>query len=282
MIARHSAFLFKDRDLPSSQIAGQLGVRYLMTGGLQRLGRKLRLRVQLTEAETDRVIWSDRYDGDLGDLFAFQDDVTAMIAARLAVQISAAEQRRLLAENPPELRAYGLFLRGQDLYLRDSAGNEPPCAAPVRRGGARRSQLRAQLRRLVPDVQGSLALRWTDTPELCLEQAVDAGAALDRARPVRRARPCRPSASPAFQTRHDESLAAYQRATSSIRTMPTSSPRLARAHHRAATRSERLELLQRAMRLNPFYPDWYLWYLGEAYFDLGDYEEVDPDAQQNA
>ena len=89
-----------------------------MTGGLQRLGRKLRLRVQLTEADTDRVIWSDRYDGDLGDLFAFQDDVTAMIAARLAVQISAAEQRRLLAEHPPDLRAYGLILRGQDLCLR--------------------------------------------------------------------------------------------------------------------------------------------------------------------
>ena len=66
VIARHSAFLFKDRDLPFAQIAGQLGVRYLMTGGLQRSGRKLRLRVQLAEAETDRVIWSDRYDGTLG------------------------------------------------------------------------------------------------------------------------------------------------------------------------------------------------------------------------
>ena len=67
-----------------------------MTGGLQRLGRKLRLRVQLTEADTDRVIWSDRFHGDLSDLFAFQDEVTAMIAARLAVQISATEQRRVL------------------------------------------------------------------------------------------------------------------------------------------------------------------------------------------
>ena len=54
VIARHSAFLFKGRDVPSGQIAGQLGVRYLLTGGLQRSGRKLRLRVQLTEADTDR------------------------------------------------------------------------------------------------------------------------------------------------------------------------------------------------------------------------------------
>src|SRR5918996_900527 len=59
VIARHSAFLFKNRDVPSSQVAGRLGVRYLVTGGLQRSGRKLRLRVRLTGADTDRVMWSD-------------------------------------------------------------------------------------------------------------------------------------------------------------------------------------------------------------------------------
>ncbi len=69
------------------------------------------------EAESGRVIWSDRYSGILGDVFEFQDDVTAVIAARLAIQIDSAEQRRLLSEAPPELRAYGLILRGQQLSL---------------------------------------------------------------------------------------------------------------------------------------------------------------------
>ena len=59
VIARHSAFLFKDRHLPLGDIAAQLGVRYLLGGGLQRSGRKLRLRVLLTEASTERVVWSD-------------------------------------------------------------------------------------------------------------------------------------------------------------------------------------------------------------------------------
>ena len=129
-----------------------------MTGGLQRSGRKLRLRVQLAEAETDRVIWSDRYDGNLGDLFAFQDDVTAMIAARLAVQISAAEQRRLLAENPPELRAYGLILRGQDLSMQLSEGGQPPRPAAVRARGGDRPRLRPLLCRHVAHLQSRLAL----------------------------------------------------------------------------------------------------------------------------
>ena len=61
------------------------------------------------------MIWPDGFHGDLSDLFAFQDEVTAMIAARLAVQISATEQRRVLSEHPPALVAYGLVLRGQEL-----------------------------------------------------------------------------------------------------------------------------------------------------------------------
>ena len=95
-----------------------------------------------------------------------------MIAARLAVQISAAEQRRLLAEHPPELRAYGLILRGQDLYQRvtretnlyarrlfEEASHVDPGYARSYAGLAR-------------TFQEDWRYRWTDTPELCLEQAV--------------------------------------------------------------------------------------------------------------
>ena len=80
------------------------------------MGAQLRLSVRLTEAASERVIWSERYDGAVADLFAFQDHVTATVASRLAVRINAAEQRRI-ADNPPELPAYGLVLRGQELSL---------------------------------------------------------------------------------------------------------------------------------------------------------------------
>ena len=168
-------------------------MRYLVTGGLQRSGRKLRLRVQLTEAETDRVIWSDRYDGNLGDLFAFQDDVTAMIAARLAVQISAAEQRRLLAEHPPDLHAYGLILRGQDLSLRFR-----------KEANLHARRLFEHAAEIDPDYGRSYAgmsrtfdvawrYHWTPEPEVALDKAVDLANAAIRydsldARGFRRAR----------------------------------------------------------------------------------------------
>src|SRR5262245_15259103 len=105
VIARHSTFLFRDSSLPGHEIARQLGVRYLMTGGLQRADKRLRLRVELTEASAGHVIWGEHYHGDLGDLFGFQDDVANTIAARLAIQISAAERQRMRLLQIPDLRA---------------------------------------------------------------------------------------------------------------------------------------------------------------------------------
>jgi TolB-like protein len=272
VIARHSAFLFKDRDLPFSQIAGQLGVRYLMTGGLQRSGRKLRLRVQLAEAETDRVIWSDRYDGSLDDLFAFQDDVTAMIAARLAVQISAAEQRRLLADNPPELRAYGLILRGQDLSLRF----RQEANLHARRLFEHAAEVDPDYGRCYAGMSRTFNLawryHWTPDPAAALDQAVDlANAAIGYdsldARGFGELGFAR-----LYKKHHDESLTAYRRA---VELNPNDADLLAEmgdAMTYCGETGQAIDLLQRAMRLNPYYPDWYLWYLGEAYFYASDYQ----------
>jgi adenylate cyclase len=274
VIARHSAFLFKDRDLPFAQIAGQLGVRYLVTGGLQRSARRLRLRVQLTEADTDRVIWSDRYDGSLNDLFAFQDDVTAVIAARLAVQISAAEQRRLLAENPPDLRAYGLILRGQDLSLR----YRKEANLHARRLFEHAAEIDPDFGRCYAGMSRTFNLawryHWTPQPELALDKAVDlANAAigydnLDARGYGELGFAC------LYKKQHDSSLAAYERA---VQLNPNDADILAEmgdslVYSGHAQRA--VELLKRAMRLNPFHPDWYLWYLGDAHFHLRDYEET--------
>jgi TolB-like protein/class 3 adenylate cyclase len=270
VIARHSAFLFKDRDVTSSQIAGQLGVRYLMTGGLQRSGRRLRLQVRLTEAGTDRVIWADRYDGDLGDLFAFQDDVTAMIAARLAVQISAAEQRRLLAEQPPDLRAYGLILRGQDLGLRFR--NEANLHA--RRLFEHAAEIDPDYGRCYAGMSRTFNLawryHWTPEPEVALDKAVDLAHAaisydnLDARGYGELGFAC------LYKKQHDASLAAYERA---VDLNPNDADILAEMGDSltyCGDANRAVQLLTRAMRLNPYYPDWYLWYLGEAHFHIGD------------
>jgi TolB-like protein len=118
VIARHSTFMFKDARVPPQVIGDRLGVRYLLTGGLQRDRRRIRINVERSEILSGKVIRAERLKGDHGDVFAFQDDVTDVIAARLAVQVTAAERCRALSAAPPDLRAYGLVLRAHELSIR--------------------------------------------------------------------------------------------------------------------------------------------------------------------
>jgi adenylate cyclase len=274
VIAPHSAFLFKQHGLPPQEIRRRLGVRYLFTGGLERTDSRVRIRAQLTEIESERVIWSERFDGDLGDLFAFQDEVTAVIAARLAVQVSAAERRRVLSAQMPDLRAYGLILRGQQLSIQFKkeanlyARRLFEHAAEVDPGYGRSY---AGLSRTF-----NIAWRyeWTQSRELCLNKAIE----LAREAIKRDEFDARGYSELGFaylySKRHDDSLGAYGRA---IELNPNDADILAEmggAVSFSGDPTAALDLLKRAVRLNPYHPDWYLWFLGEAQFDLGQYEDA--------
>ena len=113
VIAHHSALRISALPGAPRQIAERFGVRYLLIGDLQRMGEALAVHARLLEAESERVIWSMKFDGPLGDVFEFQDEVTEVIAANLAVEIRAAELRRAVDAAPAKLSAYGLILRGE-------------------------------------------------------------------------------------------------------------------------------------------------------------------------
>ena len=274
VIARHSAFLFKNQNLSAELIGRQLGVRYLTTGGLQRAGSKIRIRFQLTEAESGRVIWSERYSGNMSDIFAFQDDVTAVIAARLSVEISAAERHRQVSALPPDVHAYGLILRGQDLGLR-----------VAREANLHARRLFEQAAGIDPNYSRSYVgmsrtfnqawrFRWVDPPEPSLDRAVDLAEQAIALDPADSRGHAALGSACLYKRQHDEALAAYERATD---LNPNDADVLAEMGHTVSCRGETeraVTLLRRAMRLNPYYPDWYLWHLGEAFFDLGDYEKA--------
>jgi TolB-like protein len=274
VIAPHSAFMFKDQNLPIEQIGRQLGIRYLATGGLQRAGRQIRIRIQLTDVPSGRVIWSEHYNGALSDIFAFQDDVTAVIAARLSVEISAAEWHREVSTSPPDLHAYGLILRGQDLGLQ-----------VAREANLHARRLFAQAAEIDPNYSRSYVgmsrtfnrewrFQWEDPPEPSLERAVDLAERAILLDPADSRGHAALGSACLYMRQHDQALAAYERAAA---LNPNDADVLAEMGHTVSCRGETeraVKLLRRAMRLNPYYPDWYLWHLGEAFFDLGDYEET--------
>src|ERR1700722_16406193 len=116
VIARHSSFLFNLRNNPLEEVQRKLGVRYVLGGGLRRADKRLRIAVQLTDAVSESVLWSDLFSLEVEELFDLQDEIAGAVAARLSVQIDFAE-RRQESPYPRDMRAYGLLVRGQHLML---------------------------------------------------------------------------------------------------------------------------------------------------------------------
>ncbi|HYZ39865.1 MAG TPA: adenylate/guanylate cyclase domain-containing protein [Stellaceae bacterium] len=109
VIARNTAFTYKGKSVDAKQIGRELGVRYVLEGSVQRFGNKVRVNAQLIDAETDAHLWAERFDRDIGDLFALQNDITQRIAVSLQSQLAIAEARRP-TDNPDAL---DYLLRGR-------------------------------------------------------------------------------------------------------------------------------------------------------------------------
>jgi TolB-like protein len=94
VISRNTAFTYKDKAINAKQIGRELRVRYVLEGSVQRAGNRVRVNAQLIEAESDAHLWAQRFDRDLGDLFALQNEVTSQIATALSSELVIAEAAR--------------------------------------------------------------------------------------------------------------------------------------------------------------------------------------------
>ncbi|MBT3551305.1 MAG: adenylate/guanylate cyclase domain-containing protein [Rhodospirillaceae bacterium] len=115
VIARNSSFSFKGQSLTIGQIAKELGVRYVLEGSVRQAGDKVRVTAQLIEAETDRHIWAERYDRDLNDIFAVQDEITESVTRAVAPELLAAEMRQARRRDTPRLDTWTQVMRAHTL-----------------------------------------------------------------------------------------------------------------------------------------------------------------------
>ena len=118
VIARNSSFIFKGKATNVTQVGKALGVRYVLEGSVRRAGGALRINAQLIEAASGNHLWAERYDGDLTDIFALQDQITENVVAALAVTLTRAEQSRALGKETKDLQAYDYVLRGNSFHHR--------------------------------------------------------------------------------------------------------------------------------------------------------------------
>jgi len=113
VIARNSTFVYKHRAVDVKQVSRELGVRYVLEGSVRRAGKRLRISAQLVDATTGGHHWVERYDRELGDIFAVQDEITRSVIAAIEPRLLAAEGVRALARSPNDLGAWELVARAQ-------------------------------------------------------------------------------------------------------------------------------------------------------------------------
>ena len=112
VIARNSCFTYKGRAVDVKQVGRDLGVRYVLEGSLRKAGDRIRVTGQLVEAETGRHFWADRYDRELTDIFALQDEITGAVTIAIAPAIADAERKRAMRKPPESLDAWTAYQRG--------------------------------------------------------------------------------------------------------------------------------------------------------------------------
>jgi adenylate cyclase len=111
VIARNSSFTYKGKAVDVRQVGRELGVRYVLEGGVRKSGNRVRITTQLVEAETGRHLWADRFDGALEDVFDLQDQITERVVGIVEPSLQRSEIERSRRKPPENLDAYDLYLR---------------------------------------------------------------------------------------------------------------------------------------------------------------------------
>jgi len=117
VISRDTAFTYKNKPVNARQMGRELSVRYVLEGSIRRSGDRVRVTAQLIDAETDMHLWAERFDRDIGDLFALQNEITSRLANSLGIELTAAEAARP-TERPDAL---DYILRGRAATLKPNS-----------------------------------------------------------------------------------------------------------------------------------------------------------------
>jgi TolB-like protein len=269
VIAANSSFRYRGNQVDIRTVAQELGVRYVVQGSVRHGGDGIRISVQLIEAATGTHRWADRYECPASDVFAVQDEVTGRIVGVLVAQLTKAERDRILRKPPESWQAYDLYLRATDRsrqwdreafavgerWLEQAVALDPTFAPAYA---------------LLADCHMSA---WIEPKDRRYQDPATLDAAWRLAQAAMERDPLLPAAHAAFgnilhwRGEADEAIRAYERALE----LNPNSAQFFYGHVLAIAGRplDGLAVLQRSMRLDPFFPPMLLGQLGHCYIMLG-------------
>jgi TolB-like protein/class 3 adenylate cyclase len=274
VIARNSVFTYKGKAVTVRQVAEELGVRYVLEGSVRRAGEQVRINAQLIDATTGGHLWAERYDGDLGDVFGLQDKVTRQIVAVLAVQLTQGEAAQVALRETASTEAYDAFLQGWEQYLRQTPESLGTAIGHFERAveldpdyARAHAALSATYWQISQRFwQAQFGFRSANDARFRAEEILSKASRQPTALSHQLA-----AAMLSQQGRHTEAIAEGGKAIGIDPNNADSYVALAGALSLAGNSGEALQLVRKAMRLNPHYPPSYLYELGLAEFGTGNF-----------
>jgi adenylate cyclase len=270
VIASNSTFTYKGKPVKVQQVAEDLGVRYVLEGSVQRLGSQIRINAQLIDATSGRHLWAERYERDSEDLFAVQTEIIETIVATLAFRVEEVERKRVLHKDTESLAAYDYLLLGRKAFIvftKESMTEARNLFEKAIELDPNYAQAYAWLAIVHTNLH---AYNWTADADRSMEMARKAV-----------------TLGPDNYWSHWALGRAYKKVRDFDRAMAGYERALELNSNDANLLAEMVELLVQigraedgvvqcklAMRINPHYPDWYLWNLGWAQYFMGEYEEA--------
>lgn len=265
VIARNSVFTYKGKPVNVRDVGRELGVRYVLEGGVQRADSRVRITAQLVDAKSGYHIWAERYDREVRDIFAVQDEVTQQIVRALSVKVTEAERIRFGRAPTGVLEAYDLVLRGDVERKRTTRESN----AEARRLFTLALELDPRYAVAYAGLGWVVLQRWQflwSADRQTLEQArelAERAIALDNTLGDAHRLLAQTSL---WQKEHDRAIAEAQRGVALDPNDADGYETLAEILGWSGRADESIRVIRQAMRLNPHYPFFYLWTLGHAYF----------------
>jgi adenylate cyclase len=271
VIARNSSFVYKGRAVSVPDIARELDVRYVLEGSVRRAGNRVRVTAQLIDATTGGHIWANRFDRNLDDIFAVQDELTQSIVTALKLKLTAREQARLGQGRSGSIEAYELLLRGREQWMQHTRAGNVAAHGLLEQALALQPRYAAAEALIACTHVNDYVMDFTDEPEHSLRTGLamaENAVATDADEPLAH---FALSMALLWTRDHDRAIAESARC---LALSPSSSEAHlcnAHAHLYAGVPEIALEKISAYMRLDPHYPEIALYFLAEAQFMLGDY-----------
>ena len=274
VIARNSSFTYKGKPVMMQQVGKELGVKYVLEGSVRKSGDRVRIMVQLIDAQTGHHLWAERYDRDLKDIFAVQDEITLKVIRALQIKLTAGEQARLIGKGTQNLEAYLRTLQAWTNFNRMNKQGSMEARRLAKEAIAMDPEFASPYTCLAFTHMMDVWFNFSKSPKesiMLAGEAVQKALALDDSNPITHFGLCMLYI---MQKKHDKAIAAAERA---VELGPSASyvyGGLGTALLYACRPNEAIPMVKKAISLNPIANSLLLRDLGSAYKMAGKYEDA--------